>query len=303
MRVLAVTMFFVAAASAIAVPAAGEGDAVVAELNHLYVTLQRETVEAIASSQFLRERFAIVQTQTVNTPAESWTGTYLFGWTAYLELFAPGGAEGTVEGASGIGFSVPRLGSGRAIKDRLDAVPGEVASSSLVSARLDDKTNIPWFDAISLKSLESQAFSAWLMDFRPEIAAHRKIAMSDSNLVERHAYLAAINAVPEKKAAYEAVAFDDIVEVRMELGEAEAASFGRFVEALGWSAATDGSKRTLRSGTFTIVVTAPPAPTYRIRTVVCSLRRDAGPAVEQAFGPDGQLRLEGRTATWTFGPR
>jgi hypothetical protein len=296
-------LVLVAAASATGVPVAGEQDAVVAELNHLYVTLRKETVEAIASSQFLRERFGIVQTETVNTGTESWTGTYLLGWTSYLELFAPGGADGFTEGSSGIGFSVPRLGSGAVVKERLGAGSGETATSFLRALQVDEQTSVPWFEAISLKSLEGPAFAAWLMDFRPEIVEYRKVAGSGEGVVERHAYTAAKFTAPDRREVYEGVAFDDLLEVRLELGAAEAASFAGFAGALGWAVADDGARRTFSAGTFTIVVTPVAKPTYRVRTVVCSLRRDAGPAIDHAFGPDAHLRLEGRSATWTFGPR
>jgi peptidyl-prolyl cis-trans isomerase A (cyclophilin A) len=277
--------------------------AVVAELNHLYVTLRKETVDAIASSQFVRERFGIVETRTVNAGTASWTGTYLLGWTSYLELFAPGGAEGFTEGSSGIGFSVPRLGSGAFVWKRLATVPGEDATSSLRSLQVDERTSVPWFEAIGLKSLESTAFTAWLMDFRPEYVGHRKVARADASVVERHAYMAAKFTAPEQREALEKVAFDDLLEIRLELAAAEAASFAHFANGLGWSSAIDGAWQIQRAGTFAIVVTTVPSPSYRIRTVVCSLRRDAGPAVEHAFGPDARFRLEGRTATWTFGPR
>ena len=300
---IAALLVLVGATGATAVLAAGEQDGVVAELNHLYVTLRKESIEAISTSTLLPERFSVVQVQTVNAGTESWTGTYLLGWTAYLELFAPGGAQGFTEGSSGIGFSVPRLGSGAVVRERLSGVPGEVATSFLRNLQVDEKTSVPWFEAISMKSLESPAFSAWLMDFRPEIIEFRKVATAGGNLVGRHAYMAAIFTAPEKREAFEKVSFDDLREVHLELSPEEAGSFERFAGGLGWSAASDGARQTFRAGPFTIVVATMPDPDYRVRTIVCLLRRDAGPAAEHTFGPDARLRVEGHSATWSFGPR
>jgi len=87
------------------------------ELNHVYVTLSKGTIDAISGSTVLSGQFSTPEARTVKSGNESWTGTYLMGWRAYLELFAPDGAEGYKGGDSGIGFSVPRPGSGEAVKE------------------------------------------------------------------------------------------------------------------------------------------------------------------------------------------
>ena len=46
---------------------------------------------------------------------------------------------------------------------------------------------------------------------------------------------------------------------------------------------------------------AQPNPAYRIRKVVCTLRKAAEPRAEYKFGPDARLIVEGCTAVWTFG--
>jgi hypothetical protein len=40
---------------------------------------------------------------------------------------------------------------------------------------------------------------------------------------------------------------------------------------------------------------------YRIRKVVCTLRKAVESRAEYKFGPDARLFVEGHTATWTFG--
>jgi len=270
------------------------------ELNHVYVTLQKDTVDLIAKSGFISEHFSMFEQETIKTVTESWTGTYLMGWRAYLEIFAPGGYEGLTEGSSGIGFSAAKLGSGGAIKAKLNSLPGEKTLSDL-SNWVEGNITIPWFDNIRLQSLDKGAFSAWLMDFRTDYLKYRKIELAKGALFDRHSYNAYGYGTPDKKKAFESKLFDDLLEVHLELSAAESASFDKFVTALGYSASEDRGKRSYRAGTFTFFVSTLPNPAYRIRKAVCTLRGAVEPKGEYKFGPDARLTVEGRTAVWMFG--
>jgi hypothetical protein len=270
------------------------------ELNHVYVTLQKDTIDSIAKSAFISEHFSMFEQDTIKTVTESWTGTYLMGRHAYLELFAPGGAEGLTEGSSGIGFSASKLGGGEAIKAKLDSLLGEKTLSDL-SKRAEENDNIPWFDNIRLQSLDKAAFSAWLMDFRTDYIQYRKIELTKDGLFDRHGYNASLYTTPEQKKAFASRLFDDLSEVHLELNASESASFERFVTALGYDVSEARGKRSYRAGTFTFFLSTLPNPAYRIRKVVCTLTRAVEPRAEYKFGPDVRLSIEGCTAIWTFG--
>lgn len=270
------------------------------ELNHIYVTLHRDTIDSIAKSAFISGQFSMFEQETIRTVTENWTGTYLMGWRAYLELFAPGGTEGLTEGSSGIGFSASRLGSGGAITRKLDSLPGEKTLSDL-STKVEGKDSIPWFDNIRLQSLDKGAFSAWLMDFRIDFIKFRKIELTKNGLFDRHGYNASFYTMPEQKRAFESRLFIDLSEVYLELAESERVSFDRFATALGYGVSEDRGKRAYHAGTFTFFVNTLPNPTYRIRKVVCTLTRAVETRAEYRFGPDARLIVEGRTAIWIFG--
>jgi hypothetical protein len=278
-------------------PQAGQPEV---ELNHVYVTLQKDTIDAIAKSAFISEQFSMFEQENIKTTTESWTGTYLMGWRAYLEIFAPGGYEGLTEGSSGIGFSASKLGSGGATKAKLDSLTGEKTLSDL-SNWVEGNDSIPWFDNIRLKSLDEGAFSAWLMDFRTDYLKYRKIKLTKGGLFDRHSYNAYGYTTPDKKKAFESKLFDDLLEVHLELSTAESASFDKFVTALGYAASEDRGKRSYRAGSFTFFVSTLPTPAYRIRKVVCTLIRAVEPKGEYRFGQDARLTVEGRTAVWMFG--
>jgi hypothetical protein len=270
------------------------------ELNHVYVTLQKDTIDSIAKSAFISEQFSMFEQKTVKTVSESWTGTYLMGWRAYLELFAPGGSEGLTDGSSGIGFSASSLGSGGAIKRKLDSLPGEKTLSDLLTT-VEGKNSIPWFDSIRLQSLAKGAFSAWLMDFRSDYIKFRKIELTKDGLFDRHGYNAYRYTTSEQKKAFESRLFNDLSEVHLELDASESVSFDRFVTALGYGVSEDRGKRAYHAGTFTFFVSTLPNPTYRVRKVVCTLTRAVESGAEYRFGPDARLIVEGHTAIWIFG--
>ncbi len=90
------------------------------EFNHLYITLDAETLESIGQSEFISQEFCTISRDTVKTDTESWTGIYLRGKHSYLELFPPGGAEGLREGFSGIGFNSQQAGEMDIVRKSLD---------------------------------------------------------------------------------------------------------------------------------------------------------------------------------------
>jgi len=44
-----------------------------------------------------------------------------------------------------------------------------------------------------------------------------------------------------------------------------------------------------------------PNPAYRIRKIVCTLRKAVEPRADYKFRPDARLSVEGCTAVWMFG--
>lgn len=272
-----------------------------AELNHVFVTVRQDTIDAIAASSFVTERLSMFEQNTVRTADSVWAGAYLIGWRGYLELFAPGGADGLVAGSSGVGLSTVRVGGGSAVKDALEALEGEALSAELMR-RVEGDDSLPWFENIRLRSLERPSFSAWLMDFRPEYLDRRGIPLGEDGGFDRHGYNSAAYRRTGRMAEHEARLLDDLVEVHLELGAEEGASFGRFLLALGFGASDEAGARVFRAGGSLLSVRVVPAPVYRIRRIVCSLRGPVDPPVERVFGPDAKLRAEKRTAVWEFGP-
>jgi hypothetical protein len=301
-RPIFATSMFLMGLSAAALVAVGQSDRPQppVELNHVYITLQKDTIEAIASSKFIAEQFANFSRSSAKTDSGSWTGTYLTGWRAYLELFLPGDAQGNILGSAGIGFSTSGLGGGETIKRDLESLPGEKTLSEVVK-KVEGQETFPWFENISLQSLSDGPFLAWLMDFRREYVERNKIELSKDGLFDRHGYNEYLSRRDNQEKAFASKLFDDLQELHLELTAAESASFGRFIKALGFVPLEKLGARAYRSGNSSIFISTPPNPLYRIRKVVCTLRKATEPRAEYKFGRDAHLTIQGGVAVWTFG--
>lgn len=263
------------------------------EFNHLYVTLKRGTVRAISESEYVAERFSLHRS-TIEADEESWTGIFILGRRAYIEIFAPGGAEGLVEGYSGTAFSTKRLGQIDEMENRLKSTAPRRAKRSL-RVRKTDEGEVPWFHYLNLEADEVAGFAAWAIDIHEEYFPWRGIEVPSSGRFSRVAYLKA-SGVSETTPA------DDIVELELALTPNEQADLDLFLRTLGFSSTQLADKIKYESGPFNLVVSVLSEPIYRIRRVVCtSVELEQQPR-ELSFGPDAKLIADGKTFIWDFGP-
>ncbi|MEQ8383569.1 MAG: DUF5829 family protein [Coleofasciculus sp. A1-SPW-01] len=158
------------------------------EFNHLYITLDTDTLESIAQSEFINQLFCTVSRDTVETDTESWSGTYLRGKHTYLELFPPGGAEGLQEGFSGIGFNTQQDGQLDSVAEKLRGLSAKETFSDL-RVRQTESGKIPWFHYLTLNPSEREAFAAWLMEFHQDYLEYKNIKLTPGNCFNRAAYL------------------------------------------------------------------------------------------------------------------
>ncbi|MCP2729482.1 DUF5829 family protein [Limnofasciculus baicalensis] len=163
------------------------------EFNHLYITLNPETLESIAKSEFIDQQFCTMSTDTVKTDAESWTGTYLRGKNAYVELFPPGGAEGLKEGFSGLGFNSPQAGEIDIVKEKLRSFLKSPEILSYLQVRQTEVGQVPWFHYLSINPAAREAFASWLMEFHQDYLDYKNIKLTSGGCFDRAAYLKDLN--------------------------------------------------------------------------------------------------------------
>jgi hypothetical protein len=262
--------------------------------NHLYITLDAGSVEAVGASEFLATQFCKLERASVEADGERWTGTYLLGKRSYLELFEPGGWKG--EGFAGIAFSTRRMGQIDDIEERLEKLlPGKVRRNLRV--RKGAEGELPWFHTLYIEGAHEGGFAVWLMEYHPEYLASKGIRLGECGCIDRAAYL-----WPEPEKEPHQLLFEDMLEVEVEVTAEEHANLGALLRALGYAPARNGEVARYRSEAFRLKVREVPAPTYRIRKAVCSLTGGAGEERELSFGDRAMLSVKQGSALWWFDP-
>ena len=259
-----------------------------AEPNHLYVVLPSDAVHEIGAATEVADRY-VVTTATTDAGDESWTGTYLLGTAAYLELFEPGGMEGLAEGSIGLGFSSARVGDVAEFEHRLDAVAPGRAVSKLRTREIEGRQE-PWFHLLTLDTLESGPLSAWLMDFHPADLRRRGMAAETGAPFDRTAYLPE----PVEGGAV------DLIELRLALSRRESEDLALFLGALGMDADAVPDGRAFERPGFRLTVVDDETAGCRVRSAVFSLASQPDRPTERAFGSSVSLHLQGDRAEWRF---
>ena len=163
------------------------------KFNHLYFVLKPNDLKALQESLFIKDSFAACETRTTRADSQAtWTGTYLYGSSNYLEFFeAP--ADDPNLGFLGIGFSVDKIGDLVILKEHLDN-----SSNTGIQGRerTIDSVNIPWFDALSVldTTMLDSAFMSqlhfwfWIMEYKKEYFDFHGYTI-ENDLLTRENYL------------------------------------------------------------------------------------------------------------------
>lgn len=264
------------------------------EFNHLYITLDPETLELIAKSEFISQEFCTISRDTVTTDTESWTGIYLRGKHSYLELFPPGGAEGLREGFCGLGFNSQQAGQIDIVQEKLRALLGSKEILSDWRVRQTEAGKVPWFHYLSINPVEREAFASWLMEFHQDYLDYKNIKLTSDGCFNRAAYLKNLE-------TSETSLFDDISEVHLELTLSEHEDLALLLQSFGYESSGGGDVTTYHSHGFMVKVCQKVAPRYRIRKVICTLKEQLQQEKTLTFGKNAQLNLGRSLAIWEFG--
>ncbi len=131
------------------------------ELNHIYLVVDRETYEAIKSSDLIRSlAFTCEQKSTADNQI-GWEGFYMRGKNTYIEFFYPQERYPSV-GISGIGMGVDRKG----ILDKMQEDLPHFTKGCF------SRNGKPWFNYIAVgDSYFYKRNSFWIMEYAPEYFA------------------------------------------------------------------------------------------------------------------------------------
>ena len=265
------------------------------EFNHLFVTLDVESVEAVNKSEFIANEFCNLSRRKTEADSESWIGTYLYGIKSYIELFAPGGAEGVKEGFSGIGFSTAQIGEIDKIEEKLKKLAPERIRRGMRIRKMDNG-EVPWFYYLTVEQPENSGFSSWLMEFHPDYLARKGVKLDESGLVDRGVLLKPESGLEAKRLLY-----NDISEVDLELTPAEHNDLKLLLRAFGYDLSVSGETVHYRSNNFLLKVAEQSAPVFRVRQAISSLTWSWEGEQEFRFGDHTMLSISKKTGRWLFG--
>jgi hypothetical protein len=273
----------------------------IAELNHVFATVDPQTAEAIRRSEFVR-RFANLEIRTTTGTRSTWTGRYLYGKQTYIEFFAPEdfyiNDKPAPVGSWGIALSGDALGFNQLLKKRLEAA-GHRALLELDTRKFGDRT-VPWFEALTAISDHGDSgalgatASVWAMEYQPSYfelpEAAKESAEGPADVISRERYQSDVYAQRMMR---------DIVQVHFNVGPQDFARIEPLLKAAGYRI-TRSAGEVLAAGAqtdFRFTLTSPEA--QRLREVRFSLNAPRERHVE-AIGHSTLVVGPGATATWTF---
>jgi len=132
------------------------------KFNHLEVVIDDSTYEYLFDSLKFLKIFAYANEQKVDAGSESWTGKYLYGRSNYLEIFKPGGAQGSKLGDFGMGFMTNKFGTIDSLQNYWTKTLDSVDVENRVIT--DSGKTTPWFTSVSIPNVDSLKVSAWVME-------------------------------------------------------------------------------------------------------------------------------------------
>lgn len=221
----------------------GATGAQVAELNHVFATVDPGTAEAIRNSEFLR-RFANLEIRTTTGARSTWTGRYLYGRQTYIEFFAPEdfhiNDRPAPVGSWGIALSGDTVGFNRALQERLEAA-GQTALVEMDTRKFGDNT-VPWFEALTAITKHGdsgglgETVSVWAMEYQPSYfelpEAAKESAEGPKDIISRERY---------QSDTYVQRMMRDVVQVHFELGQADFARIEPLFKAAGYRITRKGN--------------------------------------------------------------
>lgn len=143
------------------------------QLNHVYITLDSQTIEALNKSEFLSKNFAyFVKKETANSKGEKWKASYIFGQSIYIELFEKS-VDLNNNSRVGVAFGFDREHEHTQFSQLLIKEFDKthfVRIGDLV--RRSDQT--PWFWVTEFTSLNNKSAYFWTMEYHKEALPSKK---------------------------------------------------------------------------------------------------------------------------------
>ena len=263
-------------------------------LSHIYVTVDSSTYSDISNSEFIKNSFADIRTETIKADSNnSWTGTYIFGQNTYIEIFNSD-YEVFNSGTSGIAFGIEICGGVDSLYKSLTDSGKKYRKKSL-RYRRTETGEIPWFYSLySTKEDSSIIRFSWVQEYVVEYIKHKfpDINTEEINITRR---------LYNSKRYQNKLLLKDIVEVEFALDEYY---YNRLQEELifyGYKIERIGNKLIGKGPNINIIITDKTKEKSGISRIKFSLNDNQYGNKTINFGSKVKLILNiDKTAEWHF---
>lgn len=119
-------------------------------VNHVYVTPDAATYDAIKNNATVREEFGATEERTTVRTDKTYTGLYFYGSTTYFEIMRP--IQASSIGITGIGFSIDNAQGFVTLQGRFEKMTGHPDTPSPVTREAEHGKQVPWFSVLGVPS-------------------------------------------------------------------------------------------------------------------------------------------------------
>lgn len=262
--------------------------------NHLFILLDEQTYDDINQSEFVRDHFASFELRTTHTAdGGSWSGAYVYGEQTCIEFFSIEKDSGVRPGTSGIGLGVDKAGDIEAVFTRLsERIEGKV-QKGLITRKIEGK-EIPWFYSVGIDYQDSISnFAPWIMEYHQDYlkTVHSDLSPEEDGITRKQYLMRRIQ--PDRY-------LGDIYEVTIALDETDADRFEKQLAAFDYKVEEQGARKACVGPGIKFTIIPQTVSAYGVTEIKMSLLRNREGEKTYRFGAKSVLKLNGRTATWTF---
>jgi hypothetical protein len=318
--------------------------------NHLYLVLDDKTYRSIIHSDYLRIAFPGVEQRATRTAAgEQWAGSYFYCRDTYLEFFSAGShmpsqagysgghwQAGAQVGWAGLAFSVDRPGGAGLVASALHQKFHYRPHHELRQLQ-DGSRRVNWFTSVWLaERLGMGSFESWLMEYHPDIFAHKGLSLPEDGQLSTRAYLQRWNAsrtappppvtdelaladdprralkpsgksddtpAARRPSAPPGPVFSNITGATIHLDHKRAERYAGVLKLFGYTQSEQGDDLLLSAPDFELRICTTDSPAgYRLSSLRLAMVRPSVAPMTFVFATGSRLFLRAdQTAEWRFG--